>query len=134
MLLGYVVSEKGREPDPEKIAVIDEFEAPNNTKGIAKLLGHVGWYRELIPSYAKIVLPITHLLKKDVKFEWTEECQRAFSKLKAKHNTYPVLVPPNWSIPFHILCDANAVAVGSALCQPHGELDKDQLVVYASRN
>ena len=109
------MSGKGREPDPEKIAVIDELEAPTNAKGIAKLLRHVGWYRELIPSYAKIALPITHLLKKGVKFEWTEECQRAFSELKAKLSMYPVLVPPNWSIPFHVFCDASAVAVGSAL-------------------
>jgi hypothetical protein len=64
VLLGYVVSEKGREPDPEKIAVIYELEPPTNAKGIAKLLRHIGWYRELIPSYSKIALPITHLLKK----------------------------------------------------------------------
>ena len=93
VLLGYVVSGKGRELDPAKIAVIDELEAPTNAKGIAKLLGHVGWYKELILSYAKIALPITHLLKKDVKFEWTKECQRAFNELKAKLSTYPVLVP-----------------------------------------
>ena len=69
VLLGYVVSERGREPDPEKIAVIDELESPTNAKGIAKFLGHVGWYKELIPSYFKISLPITHMLKKDIKFE-----------------------------------------------------------------
>jgi hypothetical protein len=69
VLLGYVVSEKGREPNPEKIAVIDELEPPTNAKGIAKLLEHVEWYREPIPSYFKIALPITYLLKKDIKFE-----------------------------------------------------------------
>jgi hypothetical protein len=64
VLLGYVVNERGREPDPEKIAIIDELEPPTKAKGIAKFLGHVGWYRELIPFYSKISLPITHLLKK----------------------------------------------------------------------
>jgi len=72
------------------------------------------------------------LLKKDVKFEWTEECENAFSELKAKLSTYPVLVPPNWNIHFHVFCDATAVAVGKALCQPSGEFEKDQPVVYAS--
>lgn len=42
-------------------------------------------------------------------------------------------MPPNWSIPFHVFCDANAVAVGSALCQPSGKSDKDQHVAYANR-
>ena len=41
VLLGYVVSEKGREPDPDKIAVIDGLATPTNAKGITKLLGHV---------------------------------------------------------------------------------------------
>ena len=65
VLLGYVVSEKMREPDPYKIAVIDGLATPTNAKGITKLLGHVGWYRELIPDFAKIAVAITQLLKKD---------------------------------------------------------------------
>ena len=91
VLLGYVVSEKGREPDPEKIVVIDGLSAPTNAEGIAKLLGHVGWYHELIPGYAKIALPITKLLKKDVKFEWTEMYQQAFDELRDRLSTYLVL-------------------------------------------
>ena len=59
VLLGYVVSEKMREPVPDKIAVIDGLATPTNVNGIAKLLGHVGWYRELIPDFAKIAVPIT---------------------------------------------------------------------------
>ena len=122
VLLGYVVSEKGREPDPEKIAVIDELVTPTNTKGIATLLGHVGWFRELIPDYAKIAVPITQLLKNDCKFEWTNTCQRAFE----------VFVPPDWSKPFHVFCDAGLAAIGSALCQATGEKENDQHVAYAS--
>ena len=59
MLLGYVVSEKGREPELDKIAVIDRLATLANAMGIAKLLGHVGWYRELIPDCAKITIFIT---------------------------------------------------------------------------
>ena len=50
--------------------MIDGLATPINAKGIAKLLGHVGWYRELIPDFAKIAVPITHLLKKDSEFVW----------------------------------------------------------------
>lgn len=69
-----MVNEKGRELDPEKIKVIDSLLAPSNTKGIAKLLGHVRWYMQLLPDYAKIALPIPKLLRKDITFEWTEKC------------------------------------------------------------
>ena len=60
VLLGYVVSKNGREPYPDKIAVIDGLATPKNAKGVSKLLGHVGWYRELIPDFAKIAVPITN--------------------------------------------------------------------------
>ena len=69
VLLGYVVNEKGREPDLDKIAVINELPTSTTAKGIAKLLGYVRWYRELIPNFSKIAVPIIQLLKKDCKFE-----------------------------------------------------------------
>jgi hypothetical protein len=59
MLLGYVVSEKIRESDLEKIKVISGLATPTNAKGIAKLLGHVDWYRKLNLDFAKIAVPIT---------------------------------------------------------------------------
>ena len=61
--MGYVVSEKGREPDPDKVAVIDGLATLTNAKEIAKLLGYVGWYRELISDFTKIAITITQLLK-----------------------------------------------------------------------
>ena len=133
VLTGYMVSEKGREPAPDKIAVIDGLATPTNSKGIAKLLGHVGWYRELIPDFAKIAVPITQLLKKDCRFVWTEDYQRTFEELRAKLSTYPVLRPLDWIKPFHVFCDASNVAVGSALCQATGENENDQSVAYASK-
>ena len=69
VLLGYVVSEKGREPDSNKIVVIDELATLTNAKEIAKLLGHVSWYRKLIPDFTTITVPITQFLKKDYRFE-----------------------------------------------------------------
>ena len=65
------MNEKGRKLDPDKIAIIDGLAIPTNAKGIAKLLGHIGWYKELIPEFAKIAVPITQLLRKDCRFEWT---------------------------------------------------------------
>ena len=50
----------------------------SNAKGIAKILGHMWWYRELIPNFSKIADRITQLLRKDCMFEWTEACQKAF--------------------------------------------------------
>ena len=80
------------------------------------MLRHVGWYREPIPEFAKIAFLITHLLRKDRRFEWTKVCQRAFEELRSKLSTYPVLRPFNWDKFFHVFCDASYVTIGSALC------------------
>ena len=68
------MSEKGQKPDSDKIVVINGLPTSTNTKKIPKLLGHVGWYRELIPNYSKIAVLITQLLRNDCRFEWTEAC------------------------------------------------------------
>ena len=131
--LGYVVSKHGREPDPEKVAVITNLAPPVNVKGVERVLGHIGWYRELIPDYATRTIPITRLQRKMVKFEWADECEESFQWLKDRLSSYPVLRPPNWDAPFHVYCDASAVAVGSALCQPVGDAKKDFPIAFASK-
>ena len=93
----------------------------------------MGWYRDLISNFSKIAVPITQLLKKDCRFEWTEACQRAFEELRDKLSTYPVLVPPDWGKPFHVFYDASSVAICSALCQATRENEKDQPIAYVSR-
>ena len=69
-----MVSEKGREPNLNKVAMIDGLATPTNAKGLAKLLGHIGGYKELILDFAKKMIPITRLLRKDCRFEWTVAC------------------------------------------------------------
>lgn len=135
VLLGYVVSKAGREPEPEKVKVITNLKPPTNVKEVQRVLGHVGWYRELIPNYATITLPITKLQQKHHKFEWTRACEVAFGLLKEKLSTYPVLRPPRWGMAFHVYCDASALAVGSVLCQPvEGQSpSRDFPIAYASR-
>ena len=133
VLLGHVVTAAGREPDPTKVEVIVNLQPPTNVKGVQRALGHIGWYREAIHDYATKAIPITKLLQKAVKFEWDSQCQEAFEVLKKDLSSYPVLRPPNWNLTFHVYCDASAVAVGSALCQPTGEKGKDYPVAFASR-
>ena len=84
-------------------------------------------------DYATPAIPLTNLTKKDTKYVWTPECQAGFEALKAKLTTFPCLIPPKWDVPFHVYCDASAVAVGVALCQPYGPELKDRPIAFASR-
>ena len=58
-----------------------------------------------------------NLLKKDQKFEWTEECQRAFDDLKKRFTEEPVLMMPDQTWPFQIETDASKYAIGAVLTQ-----------------
>ena len=133
ILLGHIVSREGTEPDPAKVEAITELKPPTDVKGIQRVLGHIGWYRSRIKDYATTALPLTNLLRKESKFEWTPECQKGFDELKRQLTTYPVLRPLDWDQPWHVYYDASAVAVGSALCQPAKDGGRDHPIAFASK-
>jgi hypothetical protein len=72
------------------------------------------------------------LLKKDIKFQWNDECQQSLDILKEKMVTTPILVFPDWSKEFHVHVDASSIALGAVLTQP-GEGDIDHPIAFASR-
>ncbi|GJX25035.1 reverse transcriptase domain-containing protein [Tanacetum coccineum] len=68
------------------------------------------WKTTNIPDFSKITQPITKLLEKDTPFEFDDECQKAFELLKEKLICAPVIVSPNWNLPFELMCDASDFA------------------------
>ncbi|GJR43107.1 reverse transcriptase domain-containing protein [Tanacetum coccineum] len=68
-------------------------------------------------DFSKIARPLTKLLEKDTPFEFDDECQKAFELLKEKLTCAPVIVSPNWNLPFELMCDASDFAVGAVLGQ-----------------
>jgi hypothetical protein len=117
IVLGHKISEKGIEVDKAKIEVIEQLPPPTNVKGICSFLGHAGFYRRFIQNFSQIARPLTHLLAKDVPFVFTEVCLQSFHTLKKALISMPVIQPPNWHLPFEIMCDASDYAVGAVLGQ-----------------
>ncbi|GKA17519.1 reverse transcriptase domain-containing protein [Tanacetum coccineum] len=60
---------------------------------------------------------MTHLLEKETPFIFSKECIEAFETLKMKLTQAPILVAPDWDLPFEIMCDASDFAVGAVLGQ-----------------
>ncbi|GJU11592.1 reverse transcriptase domain-containing protein, partial [Tanacetum coccineum] len=75
-----------------------------------------------IPSlqidFSKISRPITHLLEKDTPFVFSQDCINAFETLKKKLTEAPILVIPDWNLPFELMCDASDFTIGAVLGQP----------------
>lgn len=131
--LGYQILRKGLCMDSKKVAAVMEWQALEMRKQVQNFLGFANFYRQFIPAFARIALPLTDLLRTKgsvmpVKprqcINWTAECQKAFDILKSRFAQEPVLQHPNQNKPFVVQMDASNVAVGAVLLQPneHGDL------------
>nr|GEY41831.1 reverse transcriptase domain-containing protein [Tanacetum cinerariifolium] len=85
--------------------------------GIRSFLGHAGFYRRFIKDFSKIARPMTRLLKKDTPFLFSKECVDAFQTLMRKLTEAPILISPDWDMPFELMCDASDFAIGAVLGQ-----------------
>jgi len=72
------------------------------------------------------------LLKQDVRFKWTDDCEKAFQELKTALITAPVLVLPDFRKPFILTCDASTSGVGYILSQ-NEEGDREHVIFYGER-
>ncbi|KAG8490817.1 hypothetical protein CXB51_013992 [Gossypium anomalum] len=125
--LGHVVSASGIRVDPSKILAILNWKPPRNITEIRSFLGLAGYYRRFVKGFSMIATPMTKLLQKDVKFEWTEKCQQSFDQLKTYLTEAPILVQPESGKEFVIYSDASLLGLGCVLMQ------EGRVVAYASR-
>ena len=113
---GHKISERGIEVDKAKIEA-EKMPYPRDIKGICNFLGHAIFYRRFIKDFSKTSRPLTNLLQKDVPFVFDEDCKEAFEVLKKAFITAPIVQPPDWNLPFEIMCDASDYIVGVVLGQ-----------------
>ncbi|KAL4271413.1 hypothetical protein GQ457_13G016290 [Hibiscus cannabinus] len=122
IVLGHKISSKGMEVDKAKIEVISKLPPPTTVKGIRSFLGHAGFYRRFIEDFSKITKPLCSLLEQGRPFEFNKDCTKAFNLLKQKLVTAPIVEPPDWKLPFELMCHASDYAVGAVLGQKKGKI------------
>lgn len=120
--------------DPATVEAITKWRQPITQ--IRSILGLAGFYRRFIENFLKIAWPMTQLLKKEEKFMWTLQCEKAFfllgcekafQLLKTKLASSPVFVLPDVNKDFQVYCDASRQGLGCVLMQER------HVVAYASR-
>jgi hypothetical protein len=121
---------RGIEVDRAKIEAIEKLPYPRDMRRIRSFLGHARFYRRFIKDFSKISEPLTNLLQKDVPFSFNGDCIESFNVLKNALIGAPIIQPPNWNLPFEIMCDASDYAVGTMLGQ---RVDKKLNVIYYAR-
>jgi hypothetical protein len=127
LFLGHMINQDGLVVDAKKVAVILDWKAPKDVRGIKSFIGMAGYYRRFIEGFSKIARPMTALLAKKVEFKWTPVRQESFEMLKQKLTTTPVLVLPDVDKPFSVYYDASYTELGCVLMQ------EGKVVAYSSR-
>jgi hypothetical protein len=105
--LGHIILEGGISVEPGKIQDVLCWETPKSVSDIRSFLGLAGYYRRSIERFSKITKPMTELIGKDKKFEWSTKCESSFQELKQRLTIALVLVMPNMEKQFLIYCDAS---------------------------
>nr|GEX52974.1 reverse transcriptase domain-containing protein [Tanacetum cinerariifolium] len=131
IVLGHKISKSGIEVDRAKVDVIAKLPHPTTVKGVRSFLGHAGFYCRFIQDFSKNARPMTHLLKKETAFVFSKECIDAFNTLMKKLTKAPILVVPDWNLPFELMCDASDYAIVAVLGQRKSK--HFQPIHYASK-
>ena len=90
--LGQVVSASSVSVDPGKVEAMMSWERPKSVFEIRSFLRLVGYYRRFIEDFSRLVAPMMRLTRKEVKFEWSDLCERVFQTLKMRLTSAPILI------------------------------------------
>ena len=93
---------------------------------IRSFLGLAGYYHRFVENFSRIAMPLTKLMRKNVKFVWNDDCEAAFMELKRILTTAPVLTVPNSNKPYVVYTDASGSGLGCVLMQ------NGKIVAYTS--
>ncbi|CAF1068455.1 unnamed protein product [Brachionus calyciflorus] len=131
-VLGHIIANGRVMMDPERVEAIRKWPVPSKVKHIRQFLGLCNSYRKFIKDFAKIARPMTELTRKNVKWHWTEDCQKAFEGLKEKIMSDPILRVPIIGRPFKLYTDASGSQCGAVLTQTD-EDGNEYVIAYISR-
>ena len=133
--LGHVVGQGILQPQSDKVESIMEADIPKTKKQLRSFLGLAGYYRRFIPNFAAVAVPLTDLTKakEPTNIKWGESQKIAFSTLKTKLSSSPILQLPDCSRPFVLRTDASNTGVGAVLLQENEQTGELFPVAYASR-
>jgi hypothetical protein len=131
--LGHIVGQGKVRPVDAKVQAIAEFTRPDGKRSLMRFLGTVGYYRKYCKNFADVVSPLTNLLRKNTKYVWSNECERAFKNVKGLLTNSPVLMAPNFEKPFKLAVDASDVGTGAVLLQEDTQGIEHPICYYSKK-
>jgi O-acetyl-ADP-ribose deacetylase (regulator of RNase III) len=131
LFLGHEFSPDGVAISEEKIKIVKNYPRPTSTKAVKSFLGFCSYFRRFLKGYSDITRPLRELMKQNVKFKWTPECEEAFQKLKQALTTAPILAMPDFNRDFILTTDASNFAVSYILSQKDDQ-GRERVIEYGA--
>ncbi|CAG2207359.1 unnamed protein product [Mytilus edulis] len=130
---GHVIDKHGLHKTPDKIEAIRNAPAPENVSQLKSILGLINYYAKFLPDLSATLSPLHNLLRKDITWRWTKECQEAFDKVKDLVTSDMILTHFNPELPVTLACDASPYGLGAVISHryPNGS---DRPIAFASRS
>ena len=117
LYLGREVGQGSVRTPSDKIQAVLHYPVPRTRRELRRFLGMAGYFRTFCKNFSVVALPLTNLLKAQVEYKWTCDCQKAFESLKGLLCSAPVLAAPDFTRPFKLEVDACDTGAGAVLIQ-----------------
>jgi hypothetical protein len=130
-ILGHFITKYGIKMDIEKVTAIKMYPAPIKLKKLATFLGMGSWYSKYVRDLAQLAAPLNALKKKNVKYKWSDHCEKSFQAIKDAISSDTLLHFPDYSHPFYVQTDASDYGLGA--CIYHFIDGKIKIISFASR-
>ena len=130
--LGVILEEGMTRMDPVKVKGIRDWPTPNLIKDIRSFLGFCNFYRPFIKGFSTIARPLNELTRKNTEWKWETPQQQAFTTLKQRVTSEPILTHPDPDKQYTLEVDASGFALGAVLSQ-RGNDGKLHPISYYSR-
>ena len=130
--LGYCIDADGLHKSPAKVKAVVDAPRPQNQQQLRSFLGLVNYYGKFISALSTITHPLNQLLCHQTKWQWSQECEKSFQKLKDQLSSDQVLVHYDSTLPVCLACDASQYGVGAVISHlmPDGT---ERPIAYGSR-
>ena len=129
---GYLINKTGIHKVKKKIVAIQDMPRPENKDQVRSFVGLVNYYGRFFPNLSTTLYPLNNLLKNDVRFDWSKQCEQAFNKIKLEMQSDKFLVHYDPTQPLVLATDASPYGVGAVLSHVYPD-GSERPIQYASQ-
>ena len=110
-------------PLQDKVDVILRLQVASTVTEVKHIIGIANYYKKFLPLLSELIRPLHHLMRKNVPFEWTTDCQNSLDSLKHTIVSAPILIYPEPSKPYILYTDSSKYMWAGMLTQTHNYTD-----------